>query len=77
MESKNAKQINRMKKKSIEQLFEKIGSLMEEYYTFIHDDDEITNPQFNVKNSRGITLNLIFGVDESDPRSYASEGHID
>lgn len=65
------------KKESIENLFEVIGGLVDEYYTFIHDDDEISHPTFGVKSSRGLTLNLLFGEDGSDPRSYASEGHID
>lgn len=65
------------KKEAIENIFGEISHLVDEYYTFIHDDDEIKSPAFGIKNSRGITLSLLFGEDDSDPRSYASEGHID
>lgn len=65
------------KKETIEGIFENIGKYVTEYYNFIHEDDELTNPQVNVKNSRGLTLGLIFDENDSDPRSYASEGHLD
>ena len=65
------------KKETIKDIFENIGKYVTEYYNFIHEDDELTNPQVNVKNSRGLTLGLIFDENDSDPRSYASEGHLD
>lgn len=65
------------KKKKIQELFEDIGSLIGEYYKFIHEDDFINNPKFTVQSSKGLVLALIFGDDEGDPRSYSSEGHLD
>lgn len=65
------------KKENIEKIFEGIGEYVTEYYNFIHEDDDLTNPQVNVKNSRGLTLGLIFEENDADPRSYASEGHLD
>lgn len=47
------------------------------YYEFIHGEDKINSPSFSVKSDRGIKLFLnSFGKDV-DPRSYASEGHLD
>lgn len=71
------KKFSQKKKEAIEKIFEEIGNLVDEYYTFIHDDDEITHPKFGIKSSKGLTLTLLFGDDTSDPRSFASEGHID
>lgn len=65
------------KRQAIEEIFENIGEHITEYYNFIHGDDDLSNPKVNIKNSRGLTLGLIFDKDDSDPRSYASEGHLD
>lgn len=72
-----SEKFSQKKKEAIENIFEEIGNLVDEYYTFIHDDDEITHPEFGIKSSKGLTLTLLFGEDTSDPRSFASEGHID
>lgn len=71
------KTFSETKKNAITEIFEKIESLVDEYYEFIHEDDEINSPKINVKNSKGLTLGLIFDEDDEDPRSYSSEGHLD
>lgn len=71
------KTFSETKKNAITDIFEKIESLVDEYYEFIHEDDEINSPKINVKNSKGLTLGLIFDEDDEDPRSYSSEGHLD
>lgn len=65
------------KKEAIENKFEEIVGLISEYYNFIHEEDDLSNPTIKVKNSKGLMLELIFGNEGSDPRSYASEGHLD
>lgn len=65
------------KKEAIEMQFETIGDHITEYYNFIHEDDDLISPKVRAKNSKGLLLSLIFGDKEEDPRSYASEGHLD
>lgn len=72
-----ADKFSQKKKEAIENLFEEIGSLADEYYEFIHEGDDISRFKFGIKSSRGITISVVFGDDDSDPRSFASEGHID
>lgn len=72
-----AETFSQMKKEAIENIFDEINSLADEYYEFIHEDDDLKGLNFGVKSSRGITMSIVFGDDASDPRSYASEGHID
>ena len=74
----SSKLFSQKKKEAIESQFEKIVERIAEYYNFIHEDDELINPDVKVKNSKGLILELIFGNGKgSDPRSYASEGHLD
>lgn len=72
-----AETFSQKKKEVIENIFDEIKSLADEYYEFIHEDDDLKGLDFGVKSSRGITMSIVFGDDASDPRSYASEGHID
>ena len=72
-----AETFSQKKKEIIENIFDEIKSLADEYYEFIHEDDDLKGLNFGVKSSRGITMSIVFGGDASDPRSYASEGHID
>lgn len=65
------------KKEELSSILEQIEDYTIEFYNFIHDDEDIQSPKMKMKGSSGLTLSLFFGDDESEPRSFSSEGHID
>lgn len=65
------------KQKAVETIIEDIEQLVNDYYNFIHTDEEFNSPEINVPKSTGISLNLKFNEITADPRSYSSEGHLD
>lgn len=65
------------KQKAVETIIEDIEQLVNDYYNFIHADEEFNSPEINVPKSTGISLNLKFNEITADPRSYSSEGHLD
>lgn len=64
------------KKETLREILEEIIENIREYYDFIHKGDNNHTPGMNVDKSK-ITLNMIFGDEEHNPREYSSEGHID
>ena len=48
-----------------------------EYYNFIHGEDSINSPKFEVSGSTGLKLKINSFNEECDPREYSSEGHLD
>lgn len=66
------------KVKYIRNTLEKLTDRINEYYAFIHKDDSIKNPRFEVSGPTGLKLKMdSFDDEESDPREYSSEGHLD
>ncbi len=66
-----------MKKEEIENILTEIKDFTSKYYNFIHDEDDIINPDMSLTRSSSLTLSLFFDGESTDPRSYSSEGHID
>lgn len=64
------------KKETLKEILEEIIENIVKYYDFIHKGDNNHTPGMNVDKSK-ITLNMIFGDEEHNPREYSSEGHID
>ena len=67
----------KIKKEELENILNQIEDYTIEFFNYIHKGDEILNPKMKIKGSSGLLLGLFFGDDESEPRSYSSEGHID
>lgn len=65
------------KVKYIRNTLENLTDKINEYYAFIHKDDGIINPRFEVSGSTGLKLKIDSFDEESDPREYSSEGHLD
>lgn len=63
--------------KYISNTLEKLTDRINEYYAFIHKDDGIKNPRFEVSGATGLKLRMDSFNKESDPREYSSEGHLD
>lgn len=72
------KLFSKLKVGYIDEVIKQIEDDVIEYYTFIHNDDKIKNPRLIASKSKGVKLVVdAFGIEESDPRSYSSEGHLD
>lgn len=65
------------KVKFIRDTLEKLTERINEYYGFIHKNDGIRNPRFEVSGPTGLKLKMDTFNKESDPREYSSEGHLD
>lgn len=65
------------KQKALQAIIDEIEQLVNDYYNFIHSDEEFNSPEINVPKSTGISLNLKFNDITADPRTYSSEGHLD
>ena len=76
-----AKTIDKIYKKEkvnyISETLEKLTDRINEYYGFIHKDDLIKNPRFEVSGPTGLILKMDSFHKESDPREFSSEGHLD
>ena len=66
-----------IKKEELGNILNQIEDYTIEFYNFIHDGEDIKSPKMKIKGSTGLTLSMFFGDEESEPRSYSSEGHID
>lgn len=66
-----------LKEQFINDMISSIKDDVAKYYELIHGDDKINSPSFSVKSDRGIRLFLNSFGQDVDPRSYASEGHLD
>ena len=66
------------KVKFVEGLVSEIEEDVIDFYTFIHNDDEIRNPKLIVSKAKGVKLEIDF-YDKTgiNPRSFSSEGHLD
>lgn len=65
------------KKQELDEILDQIEDYTIQFYNYIHDDEDIQSPKMKMKGSSGLTLSLFFGDNESEPRSFSSEGHID
>lgn len=65
------------KVKFIGDTLEKLTERINKYYGFIHGKDKIKNPRFEVSGPTGLKLKMDSFDEESDPREYSSEGHLD
>lgn len=65
------------KVKYIKNTLEELTDRINEYYNFIHGEDSINSPKFEVSGSTGLKLKINTFNEECDPREYSSEGHLD
>lgn len=65
------------KQNAVRNIIDDIEQLVNDYYNFIHADEEFNSPAIGVPKSTGITLNLKFNTISADPRAFSSEGHLD
>lgn len=65
------------KKEYIKNILTSISDRIIEYYYFLHGDDDIKNPKIEVSASMGFKLKIDSFNEFTDPREYASEGHLD
>lgn len=65
------------KQKAVENIIEKIEQMVNDYYNFIHIDEDFNSPELIVPKSTGITIKLKFNDELADPRAFSSEGHLD
>ena len=68
----NKEKVNYIKN-TLRELIDRIN----EYYSYIHKGDDINNLQFEVSGPSGLKLKMDCFKEESDPREYSSEGHLD
>ena len=65
------------KVKYIKNTLKELADRINEYYNFIHGEDSINSPKFEVSGSTGLKLKINSFNEECDPREYSSEGHLD
>lgn len=65
------------KEEYIDNMLSEIRDDIKYFYDYIHDDDEIMNPDFVVSGAKKIDVKLDSFGESVDSRSFASEGHLD
>ena len=65
------------KEKFINQIINDIKEDIKLFYEYIHGDDEITAPDIQLTDTNFVDVYLKSFGENVDPRSYASEGHLD
>ena len=65
------------KEEHLNQIINNIQADVQKYYNMLHKEDSINSPKLNVKSDNSIKLFLDSFGEESDPRKYSSEGHLD
>ena len=68
---------NNEKVEYIENTLTELLDRINEYYTFIHKGDNINNAKFELTKPNGLILKMDCFNEETDPREYSSEGHLD
>lgn len=68
---------NETKKDYVDEIIKNIEGDVKRYYKMLHSDDLICSPKLNAKKDNAISLFLDSFGEESDPRKYSSEGHLD
>lgn len=61
----------------INEIINEIKEDIKFFYNYIHDDDEITSPDIKLTSTNQLEVFLDSFGDSVDPRSFASEGHLD
>ena len=65
------------KEKFINKIINDIKEDIKLFYEYIHGDDEITSPDIQLTDTNFVDVYLRSFGEDVDPRSYASEGHLD
>ena len=65
------------KEKFINNIIFEIKEDIKHFYEFIHGDDEISAPDIQLTDTNFVDVYLKSFGEDVDPRSYASEGHLD
>jgi len=64
----------------VQEVFDRLHSIISSWYTRLHPDDEHGNVSISVDSVRRASAKLLidsFGERDQDPRAYTSEGHLD
>ena len=70
-------QFNETKEKYINNLIDEIEEYVDEFYSYIHENDEISSIDMNLSGSSKLRFYINSFGEDADPRSFSSEGHLD
>lgn len=70
-------QFNETKEDYINNLIDEIEDDVDEFYNYIHKDDEISLVGMNLSGTSKLRFYINSFGEDADPRSFSSEGHLD
>lgn len=75
--SKLKEKFSKSKEDYINNLIDEIEEDVDEFYSFIHEDDEISSIDMSLRSSSRLRFYINSFGQKADPRSFSSEGHLD